>query len=347
MALVAHYKFDEPDGSSTYADSVGGRNLTHSGTGTKVDPPPGVDGAIHILGGEELAAAEDPFWRTWARGDFTIAAWVHCYANDNASRGIVAVERNGSGETGHSLVQFFIGNQRHFIQWANPAATGGAGASASASLVSTLPWLTTENHGGAWVHVAVTRSGSTVEWFLGGVKFESDTMGQDQYSTDDTQTLRVGIRRSTATYSTTDTWDTNGFGLADLRLYDEVLTEEDLAIVAAAGPETNPPTITVVSPADGSTITPSTEFQVQLSDETELRHTAIWARFGVDDDFPKGRRPAELIWSGSAFERGYGSSSVTGDATSGYSLTIVRDGGWPMSPQLHGVAIDTAGNEAT
>lgn len=98
------------------------------------------------------------------------------------------------------------------------------------------------------------------------------------------------------------------------------------------------PTVTVISPTVGSTITPTTPVVADVVDNIALRRVMLFASF---EDY----KVKEVIFDGSTFSSNYTLSSRI-PITGGYQYTLLRDDGWPSEFTLTVNAIDTTGNEA-
>lgn len=118
-----------------------------------------------------------------------------------------------------------------------------------------------------------------------------------------------------------------------------VLASSAFAFAAEPLTEVNPPSVTVVSPAAGSTITVATPLVVDVVDaEGHLQTTVVSISF---DDSTE----AEVAHNGSIFSSRYLGSTRTAIAN-GFRYSLVRVGGWRASPRLHVYAFDSKGNQA-
>lgn len=109
------------------------------------------------------------------------------------------------------------------------------------------------------------------------------------------------------------------------------------AYAGAVATDTTAPTVTIVSPPAGGLIGPTEDIVVEAADETALRRVVLLAKYTPYQP--------EVIWDGYSFQRPFVASSHVGVGTA-IQFTITRTGGWPASPSLQVIAIDTAGNEA-
>lgn len=109
-------------------------------------------------------------------------------------------------------------------------------------------------------------------------------------------------------------------------------------------PDITPPTVTLVSPANGSAITPTTTLVATYADDETAPRSAI-----VGVKFPSGEEETVCrVYDDAApyFPRKYNRSTAVA-VTNGYQLTITRRGGWPE----HGLelivdVVDRSGNRA-
>jgi hypothetical protein len=115
------------------------------------------------------------------------------------------------------------------------------------------------------------------------------------------------------------------------------------AAVAPAVDVTNP-TVTVISPAEGTPITPDTPLVVDVQDETSISLVRIFASFA-------GSTSSEAIYDGDGFLPPYtggGStpSSAVQELVAGqhFRFTLRRVGGWPGAVSLNVAAADEGGN---
>lgn len=115
------------------------------------------DGSNDRIGVGTIGASDADF--EFGSGDFTLAFWVYATAwNDGASRGICG-KKLTDGSTG-----WLIYND------------GGSGTKIDARLLLTNNFFTaTSVTTNTWQHWALTRSGSTVKWYLNGVEDASGT----------------------------------------------------------------------------------------------------------------------------------------------------------------------------
>lgn len=106
-----------------------------------------------------------------------------------------------------------------------------------------------------------------------------------------------------------------------------------------SGADTTPPEVEILSPAPYSAILPTTPIRVRVTDATGLRRVMLLAEFA-------GSRIYEVVHDGTQFASLYRHGSVRQSISDGFQYELRRSGGWPGSPTLRVVAIDTAGNEA-
>jgi len=100
-----------------------------------------------------------------------------------------------------------------------------------------------------------------------------------------------------------------------------------------------PPVISNVTPATGTAIAPTDSLGFDVTDPEGFRLIMLVA------DFPAiGIR--EVIHDGLTFSANYsGSANSRVAITNGFQYTILRTGGWPVSPRIIPYAIDVTGAE--
>lgn len=111
--------------------------------------------------------------------------------------------------------------------------------------------------------------------------------------------------------------------------------------VAGGAPDVTDPTVTVISPAEGTPIDIDTELIVEVEDETALANVVLYAEFPT-------LTHAEVIHDGDSFKQPYASQSTRTVLTPGvhYRYNLRRDGGWPGDVNLTAIPVDTSGNIA-
>ena len=125
-----------------------------------------------------------------------------------------------------------------------------------------------------------------------------------------------------------------------------VYSTRDLPWASSSGAvDTTAPTVTLISPADGTTVAADASMMINVTDETGLAKFVVWAEYNSEVAYP---RATELVWDGDEFVFPFNlySSSVTLDDSIGTQLSIKRTGGWKSSPTIEVIAIDSSGNDA-
>jgi hypothetical protein len=105
--------------------------------------------------------------------------------------------------------------------------------------------------------------------------------------------------------------------------------------------DTTPPTVTVVSPAVGTTISPTDALVIDVEDETSLQTVILMVRYPSPPN-----RPTEVIWDGTAFRFPFLESQIVQSPTAN-QFNIRRTNGWQASPTIQVHAVDSSGNEPT
>ena len=75
-----------------------------------------------------------------------------------------------------------------------------------------------------------------------------------------------------------------------------------------------------------------------MTDETALRRVVLLSRFAGRND--------EVIHDGTEFRAPYSASSTRTAIAGGFRFRVRRTGGWPSSPSILPLAVDTSGNVA-
>jgi hypothetical protein len=103
--------------------------------------------------------------------------------------------------------------------------------------------------------------------------------------------------------------------------------------------DTTPPTVTVISPAQGTPIDLDTLLVVEVEDETALANVVLYAEYPT-------LQHAEVVHDGTTFKQPYASQSTRDVLTAGrhYRYNLRRDGGWPGDVNLTAIPVDTGGN---
>jgi len=111
-------------------------------------------------------------------------------------------------------------------------------------------------------------------------------------------------------------------------------------IDGGGGGDTTAPTVSVVSPAEGTPLRPSDTVVFDVDDDggpSALRHVEVRVTQG---------ETVETVFNGTSFVGAYTASSRV-ETVTGYRFTVQRTGGWIAAPSFSVDAIDTAGNKAT
>lgn len=103
--------------------------------------------------------------------------------------------------------------------------------------------------------------------------------------------------------------------------------------------DTIPPSVTVVSPAAGSSIRRTDAVVLDVVDAEALRRVVISVEY-------PDLRVEEVVWAGSSFVVAY-EASTRATIPGGHRYSLRRVGGWRAAPRFRIHALDTSGNEAT
>lgn len=104
--------------------------------------------------------------------------------------------------------------------------------------------------------------------------------------------------------------------------------------------DTTPPVITIVSPTPGTPLLRFVPIILRVTDNVALRRVVIFVRFADSEIW-------ETVHDGDNFSPTFPAPDNTRTVIvgpNGYEYNLLRLGGWPKTPELHVVAIDTAGN---
>ena len=202
--LIGHWKFDETSGT-TAADSSGNGN---TGTLTNMTGSEWTTGKVG--GGLTFDGTNDYVGLGNVHnnlGDATVSAWVYVQGGSGTWRSILMKNKILGFElnSGNGITLFF-GN--------------GSGWGPAASSASNVPM-------NQWVHVAGTRSGSTVTVYIDGV---SDGTSSNSATGSNSLSLGIGAKQLVSS--------ANGHlpGIIDdVRMYDHALSAGEISALAAGG----------------------------------------------------------------------------------------------------------------
>ena len=97
------------------------------------------------------------------------------------------------------------------------------------------------------------------------------------------------------------------------------------------------PTITIVSPIPPAPVLKDTVVIFEVTDPSMLREVFVYAKFE--------KKPWEVIHDGFEFAPQYYNPDTTRvSITNGYRYTVLRTGGWPKSPRIVIIPVNTQGN---
>jgi regulation of enolase protein 1 (concanavalin A-like superfamily) len=221
--LVAHLKFDEAGG--TLAPDASGRGQDGALVNGATFAPGLLDNGLNLAATSSQHATL-PSGIVSGLTDFTVATWIKVNAFATWQR----------------IFDFGTGtNNNMFLAAQGPAGAGRLrfsirSASVAEQNIDSTVALTAD----AWTHVAVTRSGNTVQLYLNGVLAGSGTATLNPSDLGFTDRNYLGKSQFTDPYL-------NGT-LDDFRIYAQALGESELA--ALANPAAGAPTRVAVIPGD-------------------------------------------------------------------------------------------------
>jgi len=201
--LIAHWKFDDNPANGTVLDSTGNG---HNGACVATACPTlvtGVDGGAYRFDPAvpQFIVVPDS---TAFRGVFTIAAWMY---TDNTTKQIAVMSKPVGTSSGNSW-------QLEDLTDDTVSFSGGSVHSLSSPMV--VPQMT-------WAHLAGTWDGTTKRLYVNGVMVASST-SQISY---DTQDVFLGADENSGALALPFDGE-----LDDLRVYNRVLTAQELAALA-------------------------------------------------------------------------------------------------------------------
>jgi hypothetical protein len=97
---VAHWKFEEEDGTTAKNDIAGGETVVLE-NGAHFDPAGAVNGAVQFDGSDDYAATDGPIIRT--DQSFSVAGWIKVDRRAAANQAFTALSQDGGSLSGFSL----------------------------------------------------------------------------------------------------------------------------------------------------------------------------------------------------------------------------------------------------
>ena len=238
--LVAAYSFDEGAGTA-FADASGNNN---AGTVSGATWAAGRSGsALSFDGINDIATVPDSASLDVSAG-MTLEAWVYLTARSNW-RTILMKERPG-----HLAYGLYANTNTN--RPSGEISTAG-GSSSDVRGTAQLP-LTT------WTHVALTHDGSTLRLLVNGVQVQ--TRAVSGATVVSANPLRIGGN---------SIWNEYFSGrIDDVRIYNRAITatqiQADMKTPVGPPPDTAAPTVSITSPAPGSTVAATVTVSASASD---------------------------------------------------------------------------------
>lgn len=155
----------------------------------------------------------------------------------------------------------------------------------------------------------------------------------------------AGRARSTFGSGAGDFFEPAAVNFLSQSLFSVARPGQDLSAINFLAPQSDleAPQVTRLSPPEDAALEQTTPVVIEVRDNNELRKVVVHARF-------PGLALEEVIYRGNGFAPNYATFStvaITDDAGDQvYTFTIRRTPGWPSSPTIDVIPIDTAGNEA-
>jgi len=211
-SLVGWWRMDDIDGSGDPTDYTGRNNGSAEGNAVQTDA--GYFGKGFDLDGDYdyIEVAEKEMFNFTYEDDFTVSSWVKPAAdigNDAIAGNVVSVD---SGVGWYVYLRDISTN--HYIFWGN-----GNGTKYAIEYIAYAPKFSV----GQWYHIAVVKTGLTLEYFVDGSSIGTDAIdyGSAADTNDALQNLFIGQAGTTAAYHQNGTLD-------DVMIFNRSLSAEEI-----------------------------------------------------------------------------------------------------------------------
>lgn len=216
--MIAWWPLDDAEGATSAVDVIGGRDAAFVGTPVPVEGK--VGSGLRLNGSTDCLQLEDEDLWDFRTSAFTFEFWLNLDQEPGGYEGQPGEVLVGHSEGPYNVDKYIFAlapGQLELIT--HDTATGNGGLS------PVTPWSPKP---GEWHHVALTRKGSQYDVYLDGALEDSE------------QNLAVlPAADTTPTFGCVqDFWDgwLNGV-LDEITVYKRALTADEVAAVAAAGPD--------------------------------------------------------------------------------------------------------------
>lgn len=377
MALVHWWRLDEPNATDVAADSVGGVDLAPDASPPDVVADArfgfvrrwGVgDGNQHFLrafgeasssGGngtlEQSVAGSHPLGIDFnVATEWSLTWWMRITGDISAVSGLFYVGKPDNQVCTHSAPATV-----HASGHTHAYRIGHLGVDLATTEVPSWRWahasgsMTSGHNGsnplpryGVWLSHALVRRGANVEFWSAGTLLGTFAAANAPYVPQDNfdnpsfapspEAFWIGGDMTTNTLNAFD--EATRLDMAQVRFYDHALTEAEVMGLAIPEPNAAAPEITLISPANQSTLAGSdTPLVVDVTGS--LQYVSLNAAFD-------GYSLRENVHNSTSFAPNYIDGSTREAITDGYRYSLVRAGGWLTNPALSVDAISTSGNQA-
>lgn len=189
----------------------------------------------------------------------------------------------------------------------------------------------------ALVSISATLSDGSVRTVYNGAGFEAD------FSASSRSDITDGYRYTIAHASPGWPSETLAFRVVAMDTQGRVTTSTSYNLTVSDPPEpvvpdTTPPQVTNITPANGATIARAAAVEFDVTDDTGLAAVIVMVLYPDTGDY-------EVAHDGTTFAPRFVSKSTRTAISGGYRFKLVRTGGWPSAPTVRVKPIDTAANE--
>lgn len=116
------------------------------------------------------------------------------------------------------------------------------------------------------------------------------------------------------------------------------------SVTALVNHDFTPPVATIISPTPGTTISPTTPIQFQVTDAAGLQQVIVAVSYPGPND-TSTRSPTEVVYDGTSFRVPFKQYSTVSAISQGLLFNVRRDSNWPATPEIEVYAVDIHGNE--